>query len=704
MSIAEDIANLTAKFTEEKTQEVLAAMTLDELAQVWSDIKNDQEISTSSPEEKAAKDKDFAERSKVLHDVIPPETLQAKMNEYIEGLANGTYSAADFTQISEFCTDFNDEFKNDAIKHRLNDLQKNIADKRLSMEKEITIIPDEKLAGQLRIDGLDSIVIEGNQEKIAYLDNKSKIKGKTVTFKNSEGEDLAGVEFKDNKNADILMTDENGLAIHYLISGNTFSKEEEDGTMTVLDTKNLENIQDKKAFNFAASSLKVWNSYTKGELDNSIEKEIKVSEGKKADKEKRKKTKINQAGETTKISEGDNEQSPDEIAQTPTKFNEEVSQKKNEAPVNGDTNKDKPNAENELYWKEADIIDAMFKDWFLAAADAVTNWVVHQIEYTAAGIWDEFEKSYIERKAQRKKEIEQGKKKDPTQEFYGKIEETSDKYMKALNEGYTGQDKGKAKNEEVIQAIKDGKIDDVLANNELLKSLGGFNIDAKQLLTAGTPETTVPYVTGIATMAAKFADEYAKATILNERMNDKAAFKDRNVAELYESKRKEAMIVLQRQMIEDRKRNPNENASEIMFKSINECNAQMTEALKISIKDFDNGQYVDKGKNPAPNPILNQFESLAQPLSTLQDEAVRQQQTDENINEQRETVQSEESVNETRQEYIERKRKRIQEYKNKLENNPQQVFHAAKPRTTPKQINNIDPSTLRYIQNQNNVK
>lgn len=631
MSIAEDIANLTAKFTEEKTKEVLEGMSLDEISQVWSDIQLAQNAPTNTAEEKSAQSKDFAERSQVLHEVITPEALQSKMNQYLEGLANGTYSPADFTKISEFCADFNDDFKNDAIKNSLDELQKRMADKRLEVENGITIIPDEKTSQMLKlnIEELDSITIEGDKEKISVLTDKNQIQGKTVTFKDSNGEDLAGVEFAENGNADILVRDEEGMAVQYQITADGHFSKIINGNAFEIDKENLSD-EHKQAYHYATSAKRVWDGYKKGELDNSIEKEIKVNEGKTATKvnENRTKTTVNQKTESTKIDENNEELD----GPTSTKFNEEESTAKQEADLTGDTKKEKPTAEDELYWKEGDIIDTMFKEWFLAAANSVTNWVVHQIEYTAAGIWDEFEKSYIERKAERQKEIDDAKKKDATQEFYGKIEDVGDKYMAELCSGFGGKDKSKAKNQDIIQQINEGKIDDVIANTPLLQSLKDFHIDPKQMLLAGNPESTVPFVTGMATMAAKFADDYARASILNERMNNKDAFKGRDASELYETKRKEAMLALKCQMIEDQKKNPNSNASELMFKSIKECNGQISEALKISINDFDNRQYIDNGKNPHKNEILEHFESLANPPQTMQDEAQRITATEAQIN------------------------------------------------------------------------
>lgn len=697
MSIAEEIANLTAKFTEQKTQEVIANMTLNEVAQVWSDVRTSHDAAATTPEQKAEQDKDFAERKDVLQKIITPESLQSKMNEYLEGLANGTYSPADFSKISEFCSDFNDEFKNDAIKNSLDELKKRMNDKRLEVEKEVTIIPDETLSKNLNIEGLDSIVIEGNPERIAFSTDKNSVKGKTVTFKDSEGEDLAGVEFVDGSNASMLLRDENGMAVEYSISGSKLSKIE-NGSEIKLDPANLNNEQDRQALKYASSAQKIWKSYARGELDNSVEKEVLIGEGKPATKinENQNKTTIDQKKEATKIDDGN-----EETEKTATRFNEEQSGDKNEADLNGDTSNDKPTAEDELYWKEQDIIEAMFKDWFLAAANSVTNWVVHQIEYSAAGIWNEFEKSYIERKAERKKEIENAKKKDATQEFYGKIEDVSDKHMTKLCSSYRGTDNGQTSNQQMVAAIREGKIDEALANSPLLNSLRDFKINPKDLLTQGNPETTVPFVAGMATMAAKFADVYAKASILNARMNDKDAFKGRDPSELYEAKRKEALLVLQHQMIKEKEKDPNSNPSETMFKSIKQCNEDMAKALKTAIKDYDNGQYIDKGKNPHKNEILERYESLAHPAQTMQEEMARQQQAENNINNQREAVANEEAANTSRTEDVAARRQRLETYRQQASLNPGM---SVRPRNNPEVIRNLDPSMLRYIHGQNNTK
>ena len=103
---------------------------------------------------------------------------------------------------------------------------------------------------------------------------------------------------------------------------------------------------------------------------------------------------------------------------------------------------------------------------------------------------------------------------------------------------------------------------------------------------------------GIASMAAKFSDDYAKASLLYERMHSSKSPSDVSVTELYSSKKKEAALILQHEMIKDMQNNSNANPSEVIFQSLKRCTDEMTEAYKISANDLDKKQYVENGKNP----------------------------------------------------------------------------------------------------------
>ncbi len=603
MSIAEDIANLTANFKDKKVKEVLSEMSLDQMASVWSDIRAAHD---APAEDKEAQEKDFKEKNDMLHEIVTPKKLQAQINEYMEGLANGNYSPADFTKISEFCTSFSDEFKNDTIKNTLNEMKKRLEEKRLEVEQPLSIIND-KLPERINIQDLDSIIIEGDKEKISALKDKTQANGKTISFKGPEDKDLGKVSFDELGGADITFVNENNEPQHYQISADgklTYLPEGQEPQSWTLDEirGNQQGLtkETKQALQLAGAAKKVWNGYQKGELDNSVEKTTIVKESGNS-------TRIDQGKEApkdkgpTKVDEGHEEEDP----LAPTKINEDQTpQKGGEASVDSGTKNEKPTPEDELYWKEDDIIKAMFEEWFLKAANAITNWVVHQIEYAAAGIWNEFEAACNARRKQLQEQEDKDNKTNKTKGLYGKVLKASEKQMTPL----ANASKKKAQ-KETIEAIKAGNIDEAIANNKLLKGLEIY-ADPKALLTQGAPETTVPFVMGIGTMAAKFSDDYAQASILNAQMNNPDAFKGQDAGQVYAAKVQEAQQILKRQMLAYQQEHPNEDPAKAMYASIEHCTEDMKKAKEISLKDYNNDHYVENGKNPHKNEILEQYESL----------------------------------------------------------------------------------------------
>lgn len=604
MSIAEDIANLTANFKDKKVKEVLSEMSLDQMASVWSDIRAAHD---APAEDKEAQEKDFKEKNDMLHEIVTPKKLQAQINEYMEGLANGNYSPADFTKISEFCTSFSDEFKNDTIKNTLNEMKKRLEEKRLEVEQPLSIIND-KLPERINIQDLDSIIIEGDKEKISALEDKTQANGKTISFKGPEDKDLGKVSFDELGGADITFVNENNEPQHYQISADgklTYLPEGQEPQSWTLDEirGNQQGLtkETKQALQLAGAAKKVWNGYQKGELDNSVEKTTIVKESGNS-------TRIDQGKEApkdkgpTKVDEGHEEEDP----LAPTKINEDQTpQKGGEASVDSGTKNEKPTPEDELYWEEKDIIEAMFKEWFLKAANAVTNWVVHQIEYAAAGIWNEFEAALNQRKSQLKEKEEEDKKNNKTKDVYGKVRKASEKQMTPL----ANASKKKAQ-KETIEAVKAGNIDEAIANNKLLKSLEIY-VDPKALLTQGAPETTVPFAMGIGTMAAKFSDDYAQASILNAQMNNPDAFKGKDINQVYADKVNEAQQILMRQMLVYQKQHPNEDPAKAMYTTIELCTKDMKKAKEIAIEDFNKDHYIENGRNPNKNEILECYEQIA---------------------------------------------------------------------------------------------
>ncbi len=568
MSTADDIKKMTQKFVTEKGQDYLKKMDLESLAQTWSTAKE-------TP--------DFEAQSQQMAEKINDEILQNKIDEYMTSLQYGRFSPADFPKISEFCEEFGFKMANTDLKNKITSLQETMESCRLNMPNEVNIKFDDKLKADFSpLPHLEKVSINGNVEVLKDLEDKKEIKGKNFSFKDNNNNEIGGVEFDKDNIAHILCPDQDGNVVEYKLStDNKLSRVNDDNTETALDTSILKNLstQDIRAYNLGISAQKLWKKYINKELDKNVEKpKLTINEGGK---------------KATKVNEGETEE---ETPQT-TRFDEETSKKKEEADLDNDSDNNVAFPNNDFQWKEDDIIKVMFQDWFLAAANSATNFVLNHIEYAAAGIWHTLEKSYRNSKSQSTPKKEE--KPDVTHQFYSEIEGISQKKMNDLKNGQN--------NQEIIALVKDGKAQDAIVTNDLLRDFGQqAGVDVAALLSKGNPEKTVPLLTSMAALYSSYSDNYARASILDAKMKDVHNFDNINQEDLYAQKRGEAGKILKSMLYEkiSNTKNPDFN---LFIETIQEANKDMSSALEFGIKDYNKKNYNEHGKEPAENKVLNSY-------------------------------------------------------------------------------------------------
>lgn len=724
MSISDDIRNLTAKFHEEQTQKVLQGMDMESLSEVWHNMNQDLQTDQASGGNNDQKLNDYKERKEGVKAAITPEILQQKMDEYLVSLSSGSFTPADFSNILEFTNGYSMDGISDEMKNRLDNLKEKIADKRITLDKEINLDPSKIEAASIALESKDveGINIEANAGIVSSLADKKLKNGKTITFKGKDGQDSAGVEFDASGHADILIPDKDGNATHYqMFNDGSFGLVDGDKTR-IIEKENMSE-QDLAAFNYAKDAEKVWEQFSDGKLDTAIEKEATViNEGPEE-------IKVNEGAEnSTKINEGKN-QKKDPLS---TKINQGQEEGEGtEADVTGDTSKDKTEKEDEVYWKEGDIIDTMFKEWFLAAANSATNWVVHQIEYAASGVWDEFEKSYRQRKAEREKELKEAEKSPKTTKVYNDVYDIYDKNMKDAKDN-TSKDK-------IAAQLKNGDINLLIGSNaymqKLYKSSPQFlneMLSPEKLKNPQYAENCAATLSGFITQAEAFSNKYAATSILDAQMKDKDAFKDKDIAKVYEEQKQIGMQILLRDMQRNKEANKDKNLADTMIESLK----KMEEAEALAVKDYKNRNFNEALGTPHKNKILIELNTLIDPNApqeptqqlnpnapvepvqqpdpivpdpvqqpdpivpepdpivpkpdeerTLPEEATHEVVVDEQHNQQRDDANNEGASLDSRQAYIDRKRKTLEAYKSKGIQAPMQTKTVSK---------NIDLKSLRY--------
>lgn len=581
MSTADDIKKMTQQFVENKTAQNMETLSLEDLALDWSASKD-------SP--------DFDAQTQKLAQSLNNETLQNKINEYLVDLHYGRFSPADFSSILEFCEEFGFKSAGTEFKSKIDNLRETMESCRLKMPKDVAIQADDTLQKSLPIPYLDQVTISGNEAIIDDLPDKKSIAGKTFSFTNKNGNEIGGVEYDKNNDAHILYTNNEGNAVEYkLTKDNQFYLVNDDKTETLIDISDPKALstQDIRAFNLAKSSQKIWNGFINKKLDKSIVKnQTTISDQDKPN------TLFNEANkDKTTVNEGGNEEAD---SPTTTRFDEQTSEKKTESDINNDAANEIGEKPDELYWKEDDIIKVMFQDWFLAFANSATNWAVHQVEYAAAGVWDTIEKSYRNRKMEEQEETPE--KPDVTHQFYSGIEDVSSQRTSSLRQSDD--------NQALIEQIRNGNTQDAVMQNPLLRDFAQqTGIDIGGLLSRGEPEKTVPIITSMATVYAQYTDAYARASLLDEKMNDKHAYDGEKSEDLYNKKVKEAGAILSARLYKQVQNNPQQADFNIFIDTINTAAKDMNNALEFGLKDYKKERYDENGKDPKDNTVLHEYQN-----------------------------------------------------------------------------------------------
>lgn len=705
MSIAEQIRSMNAKFVEDKTAETLKGMTLEQLAQEWNSIERDlQKEYTHEDKERNVEvldrrnyEKNKKETMGKLSEVITPEILQSKLDEYIVSLSTGQFEAGDFHGIASLIDSYADTTDKEGLKQRIADIKNKISDKRLNITKPINLINSNYPLNY------ETINIEADQSIMADLTDKKSPNGKTVTFRNQQGEDVAGIQFNKDGGADILLSDKDGNAAQYRLSNDGRLGRVHDNKTTYIDAEMMTE-QDKKAMKMAEEAEKVWINFAEGKMDSKIEKEqLKTDEGVNVNEGADKGITVNEGTEkdvtvnqdkkeTSKV----HEFNPLVNMRDPTKVNEgEKPEKieKREAEVGGDDLNPHAKKEDEEYWKEGDIIDTMFK-WLVSGANSATNFCVHQIEYFAGAVWHQFEKDVINAKAAEPKQA------NSTQKLY---KESNDIFNRHTKEAKKNSDKKR-----IAELLKEGKTDTILAENPAFAALYEKSPSLQKVL---TPEflnseegkkNAPAIISSTITMVEDFTNRYAKESILDEKFNNKSAFNDENLEEAFAEKKKQGIDILtanmekvSREKIEEITKDDPELAKEYVQKnlglliaeSMNESCETIRQAGKSNNDNYKDDKYSELGKIPDKNIYLDELNSLTLPQHQPQRENEQTPPAPEPISAQWttplslpeevehnrtrdnffQTVQNgfehEEAVTANREESIIEKRRRINEFK-----------------------------------------
>lgn len=689
MSTAEDIRNLNARFYTKEMQDLLKEMPLEQLSSIWHNAR----LSEKDPQM-------LAEQKDAVKKAVTPESLHRKIQEYTTCLMTGDFDIGDFAKINEFCSEFALDGISDEIKKNLDNLKEKMADKRLSLENAVTIDlnrknpQSSKESSGFDMEGLDSMVISGTPEIINGLDNKKLRSGKNVLFQNAAGDGLAEVAFDKDGNAELLLPsqDQSSYKTYRLNNKGQFSRINEDGTDSPFAGSEIESLEgdDKKALNCIISANKAWKKYAAGEYDHAIGKELKVDEFEKNEPTKidegKTSTKIDEGKTSTKVNEGKPQPKP---APNKTVIEEKPDDTLDRNEFTGDQGDrgDQTQKEDEVYWKEQDIIQAMFEKWFLAAANSATNWVVHQIEYVCAGVWDQFEKGYQQRMKEQKSE--DNKPKTPkTNAVYKEIYNIHDENMDRLRSGSDPK--------QIAEMLQSGKTEELIASNPYVNKLYGSSpeflskmLAPEQLKDPRYAENVAGVIAAFITKAEEFSNKYAVTSILDRQLRDPNAFSGKSVADLYKEQQKIGLQVLMEDIKENKEIYQEQNKEISLGEALKDAGERISKAEKTAVNDYKKERCSENGKKPHKNPELDEFNEFIvrrEEPQTMAEEAERQNRTDEKHEHQTQDANREAESLKDREEHIRQKQQMVRDYK------LGKVPYKAQP--TPK---NIDISTLKYM-------
>lgn len=350
------------------------------------------------------------------------------------------------------------------------------------------------------------------------------------------------------------------------------------------------------------------------------------------EQQKENKIKIDEkAAQATKINE-ENTQSAttvnqiDPFAPEPTNINEgekEEADDFREAKPKSGKDKDIGKPEDEVYWKEADVIDTMWKDWFIAFFNYATNKAVHAVEYG----FDAAYNAYVNRRVENKATAENKKDDKPKNNTEKLHKAVADNQAASSKDNVDGLVKDHKK---ITQMLQEGKVDEVSAEYAAIGKFFNTFPEIKAQMTPDNPNIELASRAAVALTKniEIFSENYAQTKIMTDQMVDKNRYKDlvdnpEQISALYQKEKKNAYTILQEEI---HLRMTSENMT--LDQALVAVQKDMNASAEIAHKNFKDGNYSDNGRVPKENPYLNHLTGLlANQSSAEQEQTVEHSQT-----------------------------------------------------------------------------
>lgn len=352
------------------------------------------------------------------------------------------------------------------------------------------------------------------------------------------------------------------------------------------------------------------------------------------EQQKENKIKIDEkAAQATKINE-ENTQSAttvnqiDPFAPEPTNINEgekeEADDFRKAKPKSG-KDKDIGKPEDEVYWKEADVIDTMWKDWFIAFFNYATNKAVHAVEYG----FDAAYNAYVNRRVENKATAENKKDDKPKNNTEKLHKAVADNQAASSKDNVDGLVKDHKK---ITQMLQEGKVDEVSAEYAAIGKFFNTFPEIKAQMTPDNPNIELASRAAVALTKniEIFSENYAQTKIMTDQMVDKNRYKDlvdnpEQISALYQKEKKNAYTILQEEI---HLRMTSENMT--LDQALVAIQKDMNASAEIAHKNFKDGNYSDNGRVPKENPYLNHLTGLlANQSSAEQEQTVEHSQTEQ---------------------------------------------------------------------------
>lgn len=627
MSTSKEIKRMLAQYSADKKQEHLQDANLKDLANYWGKV-TDQKDQKQQDEFKEA---------------FTPEVMTQKVESYMEMLNNGNYDIADFDKIEQFFKSFEMQGKDVSLDIKLNNLKAEMGNKKFTLEHGNTFKLSKDQKEELRLPDIDHVEIRGKKEIVDGLQDKQDISGKSFVIRNQKDEVLSSVEYDKEGNANITCQNEGKLQKYQISKDKKVYKFDENGNKQELNIqdKNALSKTDKHALVSGMATKKIWQEYTTGKLKPEPKK-VKINEEQKKEQAK---TTVNEGSEnkgkpTTKISENETED-------------------RNDGNLNTGTDNQYGPDDIKLDWKEEDIIKVMFEKWFIASLNYATEWTIKKCEQVMYGAINGIAGS-LKSNPKEKEEPKKEKSKDYTQQFSDKVTEVSNKKME---NNLNGLDL-----ESVKADAKEGKFADILAKSDAIRNFSqAANVNIQDLLSKGDINKTAPLLISMSADYAKFADNYAQASLLDEKLRDKRAHENQNPEDLYDAKIQEAAAVLKNDTMEYAQKNPKFSGKDF-GKFLTNLSIDMESSLKSAQKELKKGRYDEQGKQPKDNTVLNRHTAFLkqQEPQSLEQEAKSQQTTDEKINTSQKDLRTEKEELNIKEEELNKRRENLNQTKDRI--------------------------------------